>query len=202
MSSHFQLLQPSTYLPTYTFHVTIGLCFTSIGIWAILVVRFTLLHAVPLLAPIAGLPLYSYRILVHLLREHTRAANKLAFFASIAIAIVIRTIIIAFRATDSISNSSFLRKPISYLHINYFTSIAVIKGYSSFLQIHLLGKVYNSSPIVLSNQIRLSTLGIAFVTRTITYAFRTIELHAVGIPDQVNHFAYILVKTINGQPLT
>lgn len=155
----------------------------------------------------AGLSLYNYLILVHALQGRTRSIYRCIFWILIVAIAVVRISILVLRALEALaaptSGPASLKTPIDFLHIGYFTSIAVVDTYSSMFLIRFLLEAYWSAPapsptrsvyIVLlwSAEMRLSSLCFISITRAATYPFHVVAYHAVSVPNQIERFAYTL----------
>lgn len=79
-----------------------------------------------------ALSFYSYHILLHTLPSRSRLPYLIVFWPCIAIAIILRVVILVLRALETLHESSAFKSPISFLHIGYFTVMAVIETYSAF----------------------------------------------------------------------
>ncbi|GJP89799.1 putative Tyrosyl-tRNA synthetase [Aspergillus niger] len=151
----------------------------------------------------AGLPLYSYQILVHMLHGRARCFYKSTFWTALSMVVVIRVAIATMRAIQILDGSVPLTRAINFLHIGYFSSIAIAETYSSVLLIGFLRKAYRTALIVSSmrpvlryllwsTEVRLSGLCLVGIVRAATYPFQLVEQHAVNIPNQIDRFVYSL----------
>jgi hypothetical protein len=92
--------------------------------------------------------------------------------------------------------------PIDHLHIGYFLGIAAVEGLSSFLLRKFFSarstsrdidsKVGLFSYLMCSTELRVSTLMLIGITRTITYSFQTTARSATRPSRQVDRFVVVL----------
>ncbi|KAK1146810.1 hypothetical protein N8T08_002571 [Aspergillus melleus] len=132
----------------------------------------------------AGLSFYSYQILSHTLRDLSRVIFLIFFWLLMLAILALRLAILATRLLDIQSSSSkSLQYRISYLHVGYFATIALIESWSSFFLIRLLHKARDLSPKVSSTrsvfryllrttELRLASLCAVGVTRAVTYSWQ------------------------------
>lgn len=149
------------------------------------------------------MPLYSYQILVHMLHGRARCFYKSTFWTALGMVVVIRVAIATMRAIQILDGSVPLTRAINFLHIGYFSSIAIAETYSSVLLIGFLRKAYRTALIVSSmrpvlryllwsTEVRLSGLCLVGIVGAATYPFQLVEQHAVNIPNQIDRFVYSL----------
>ncbi|KAE8361795.1 hypothetical protein BDV27DRAFT_147522 [Aspergillus caelatus] len=157
----------------------------------------------------AGLSFYSYQILLHTLRDSTRVLFlSLFWFFMVAIG-SIRMAILASRVLEiteegvSSHSAGPLQHRIDYLHVGYFTTIALVETCSSFFLIRLLHKAYRASPKVSSTRLvfrymlrttemRVASLCIIGITRAVTYSLQATSQTATTVAGQFDRFAYTM----------
>lgn len=148
-----------------------------------------------------ALSFYSYQILLHTLPNRSRLPYLIVFWPCIAIAIILRVAILVLRAYETLHESSAFKSSISFLHIGYFTIMAVVETYSSFFLLRFFLKAYRTVPIssrtryllrylLRSTELRVASLALIGITRAAAYPFQVTEQHAVNIPNQIDRLVY------------
>ncbi|KAH8430950.1 uncharacterized protein LDX57_008613 [Aspergillus melleus] len=150
----------------------------------------------------AGLSFYSYQILSHTLRDRSRVIFLIIFWLFMLAILALRLVILTTRLLDIQSSSSqSLQHRISYLHVGYFVTIALVESWSSFFLIRLLHKARDLSPKVSSTrsvfryllrttELRLASLCAVGVTRAVTYSWQVTAQSAVSVPGELDRFVY------------
>ncbi|PLB49787.1 hypothetical protein P170DRAFT_447377 [Aspergillus steynii IBT 23096] len=154
----------------------------------------------------AGLSFYSYQILTHTLHNSARTSFLLIFWSLMLLILGLRLAILVSRILDlqtpsNTKPSTLNQHRISYLHVGYFVSIALVESWSSFFLIRLLNSARDLSPKVSSTrevfryllrttEIRVASLAAVGVTRAITYSWQVTAQSAVSVQGEVDRFVY------------
>jgi hypothetical protein len=150
----------------------------------------------------AGLSFYSYQILVHTLKNRALLIFRTIFWSLMTCIVGIRIAIAATRAVEIATNEP-LQQRVDYLHVGYFTAIALVETSSAVFLIRLLRDAYVMSPwsspthhlfrhLLQSTEIRLASLCCIGILRAVTFSLRTSAQSATTIPGEVDRFAYTL----------
>jgi hypothetical protein len=146
---------------------------------------------------------YSYQILTRVLVNRDRKVFLCLFWFMMLVITALRAVILISRVMDNLNGNIDLEDRINHLHVGYFTSIAVVETISAFylLQVFAAAKassagVYSKSSLfhhlMRSTEIRVATLSLVGITRSITYSFQTTAQSATSVASQVDRFAYTL----------
>lgn len=146
---------------------------------------------------------YSYQILIVVLVHRERAVFLLCFWLLMVLILGIRITIIISRVLDNLEGTIQYQYRIDHLHVGYFASIAIMESISSLflLRIFLTAKRESSVPqskrnlfqhLIRSTEIRLASLGLVGITRTVTYTFQVTAQSAKSSVNEVDRFAYTL----------
>ncbi|KAL4801765.1 hypothetical protein BDV18DRAFT_69690 [Aspergillus unguis] len=156
-----------------------------------------------------GLSFYSYQILVHTLRDTTRVLFLCVFWFFLSTISGIRLTILVYRVLDTASGKVTLvsagpyQHKIGYLHVGYFTTIALVETWSSIFLIRLLRNAYKVSPkisstrhvfryLLRSTEVRVASLCFIGITRAVTYSSQVTSQSATTVAGQVDRFAYTM----------
>ncbi|KAL4955484.1 hypothetical protein BDW69DRAFT_204481 [Aspergillus filifer] len=160
----------------------------------------------------AGLSFFSYQILVHTLRDISRIIFLAVFWFFIIAISSIRMTILVYRILDiasgpndihSLQEEGPYQHQIGYLHVGFFTSIALVETWSSFFLIRLLHNAYRVSPkisstkyvfrfILRTTEIRVASLCFIGITRAVTYSSQVTSQSATTVAGQLDRFAYTM----------
>jgi hypothetical protein len=155
----------------------------------------------------AGMSFYSYQILIRVLNHRSRLVFLCIFWLIMVVIVGIRTAIVVSRAMQLLAVdadvATALQTRVNRLHIGYFTSIAVVELVSAGYLLRIFSAAKQASAIAFrknslfrqlmrSTEIRLATLAVVGVTRSITYSFQSSLQAATSTPSQVDRFAYTL----------
>ncbi|KAL4904222.1 hypothetical protein BDW74DRAFT_168621 [Aspergillus multicolor] len=157
----------------------------------------------------AGLSFYSYQILVHTLRNKARVIFLCIFWFFLVAIASFRITILVYRILDIASGANTIHSggpyqhQIGYLHVGYFTTIALVETWSSIFLIRLLHNAYQVSPKVSSTrfifryllrttEIRVASLCFIGITRAVTYSSQVTSQSATTVAGQVDRFAYTM----------
>ncbi|KAL4757206.1 uncharacterized protein BDW70DRAFT_153527 [Aspergillus foveolatus] len=157
----------------------------------------------------AGLSFYSYQILVHTLRGTARTIFLCIFWFLLVAIISLRMTILVYRilnivsGVDTVHSGGPYQHQIGYLHVGYFTTIALVETWSSFFLIRLLHNAYRVSPKISSTrlifryllrttEIRVASLCFIGITRAVTYSSQVTSQSATTVAGQIDRFAYTM----------
>ena len=123
--------------------------------------------------------------------------------------VAFRTAILSQRVLDILSSSTARQFLLNELHIGYFGSLALVETVSAFflLRIFIQGKRQTRilpsgsslfKQLILSTEVRVSSLAIIGIGRTITYHFHTTAQSATNLAGQLDRF---LTTCVNYFPL-
>lgn len=151
----------------------------------------------------AGLSLYSYQILIRLLRGKDRKIFIIAYWALIFIIALFKTLIAVARVQDILGDSVSRVDLIDHLHVGYFVGIALVEAFSSYFllrkfftarkeSVQVDSKVGLFSYLTRSTEIRLAALTLIGITRSITYSFQTTTQTATTVSGQLDRFVTTL----------
>ncbi|KAJ5363639.1 uncharacterized protein N7496_009352 [Penicillium cataractarum] len=150
----------------------------------------------------AGLSFYSYQILVHTLKDRAIIIFRTIFWSLMTCIVAIRIAIAATRAVE-IATGDPLQHRVDYLHVGYFTAIALVETSSAAFLIRLLRDAYGMSPwssptqdlfrhLLQSTEIRLASLCCIGILRAVTFSLRTTAQSATTVAGEFDRFAYTL----------
>ncbi|KAJ5484058.1 hypothetical protein N7539_005854 [Penicillium diatomitis] len=150
----------------------------------------------------AGLSFYSYQILVHTLKDRAFLIFRAIFWSLMTCIIALRITIAATRAVELATNQPFQTR-VDYLHLGYFTAIALVEVSSATFLIRLLRDAYGTSPwssptrgvfrhLLQSTEIRLASLSCIGILRAVTYSLQTTAQSATTVAGEFDRFAYTL----------
>lgn len=116
--------------------------------------------------------------------------------------IAIRIAIASTRAIEMATDKP-LQQRVDYLHVGYFTAIALVETSSALFLIRLLRDAYRMSPwtsptrdlfrhLLQSTEIRLASLCCIGILRAVTFSLRTTAQSATNVASQFDRFAYTL----------
>ncbi|KAL4772235.1 hypothetical protein BDW60DRAFT_216616 [Aspergillus nidulans var. acristatus] len=157
----------------------------------------------------AGLSFYSYQILVHTLRGTARTIFLCIFWCLLVAITSLRITILVYRilnivsGVDTVHSGGPYQHQIGYLHVGYFTTIALVETWSSFFLIRLLHNAYRVSPKISSTrlifryllrttEIRVASLCFIGITRAVTYSSQVTSQSATTVAGQIDRFAYTM----------
>lgn len=116
--------------------------------------------------------------------------------------VAIRIAIAATRAVQIATNEPSQQR-VDYLHVGYFTAIALVETTSAAFLIRLLRDAYVTSPwsspthdlfrhLLQSTEIRLASLCCIGILRAVTSSLRTTAQSATTVAGEIDRFAYTL----------
>jgi hypothetical protein len=146
---------------------------------------------------------YSYLILIRVLKHRDRLVFMLLFWGIMLVILILRCLILASRARDILTGTSAQQDLISRLHIGYFTAIAVVEIVSSYFLLRVFAVARTTSAelsskislfhyLMRSTEIRLASLALIGITRSVTYSFQTTAQAATSIAGQVDRFVFCM----------
>ena len=147
----------------------------------------------------AGLSFYSYIILRRFLRGKQRIIFLVLFWTLMAAIVSFRMAILVTRAEDLLSGSNHQQSLINHLHNGYFASIAIVEVVSSVFLLRIFAEGKQSSAVlstgsslfkqvIMSTEIRVSSLALIGVGRAITYSFQAQAQSATSVASQLDRF--------------
>ncbi|KAM5351214.1 hypothetical protein ACJ41O_003937 [Fusarium nematophilum] len=152
----------------------------------------------------AGLTMYSYIILRHVLSGTRRRVFVALFWALMLLLAATRVFIVIFRVQFILNDDETHRITVNYLHIGYFGFMAVLECVSAYFLITILTSVKASSLqaalkvglfryLTRSTEVRVAILAVQGVFRTFTHSFQTPGQQAKNVASQLDRFAYALL---------
>ena len=139
---------------------------------------------------------------MHTLKGRALPTFRAIFWTLVTSIIAIRITIASTRAVEIATNEPLQRR-VDYLHVGYFTAIAVVETVSAIFLIRLLRDAYRMSPwtsptrdlfrhLLQSTEIRLASLCCIGILRAVTFSLRTTAQSASNTAGQFDRFAYTL----------
>ncbi|RBR26851.1 uncharacterized protein FIESC28_00432 [Fusarium coffeatum] len=150
-----------------------------------------------------SLLLYSYIILERVLRPTQWRIFSIVFWALMGLTAISRVFIAVYRAKFLIEGVHEYEVIINYLHIGYFTFMAISECLSAYFLVVIFASAKNSSMnaalkvgllryLTRSTEMRVAFLALIGVVRTIIHPFQTPGQKAVNIASQLDRFLYAL----------
>ncbi|OHF02250.1 hypothetical protein CORC01_02530 [Colletotrichum orchidophilum] len=153
----------------------------------------------------AGISFYSYVMLTHLLTGRSRKIYLTVFWILIAGITALRGTILIARLNDLYNvNNNTASKIIDWAHVGYFVLLAILECLSAFYLLRKFASTKKRSlraalnislwgHLMRSTEIRVSSLALIGVTRSITYSFHPSLLNTTDTtPMQIDRFVYTL----------
>ncbi|KAF4776050.1 hypothetical protein HER10_EVM0003150 [Colletotrichum scovillei] len=138
----------------------------------------------------AGLPFYSYIILRNILRGTRRKIFTTVFWLALFAVLVVRVLIIVFRVEHILRADGSLQSLINGLHIGYFCPLAMTECVSAYFLLGAFAEARAASAqaglrigfvryLVRSTEVRLATLAVTGVMRTVTHSLNISQSNPV-----------------------
>ncbi|GKU07921.1 hypothetical protein FLAG1_10776 [Fusarium langsethiae] len=151
----------------------------------------------------ASLLLYSYIILQRVLRPRQWRLFSIIFWGLMVCTAISRIFIAIYRAKFLIEGVHEYEVIINYLHIGYFTFMAISECLSAYFLVVIFASAKTSSMsaalkvgllryLTRSTEMRVAFLALIGVVRTIIHPFQTPGQKAVNIASQLDRFLYAL----------
>ncbi|KAF5565884.1 hypothetical protein FNAPI_1433 [Fusarium napiforme] len=151
----------------------------------------------------ASLLLYSYIILQRVLRPKQWRVFSIIFWTLMVLTAISRVFIAIYRAKFLIEGVAEFEVIINYLHIGYFTFMAISECLSAYFLVVIFASAKTASMsaalkvgllryLTRSTEIRVAFLAVLGVVRTIIHPFQTPGQKAVNIASQLDRFLYAL----------
>ncbi|KAH6869327.1 hypothetical protein B0T10DRAFT_523821 [Thelonectria olida] len=152
----------------------------------------------------AGLLMYSYIILRHVLYGTRRYVFIWLFWFLMIAIVVVRCFIILFRARYILHDDMTKRVIVDDLHIGYFGFMAVLECLSAYFLIARLTSVKKTSlqaglgvgifrSLTRSTEVRVAILAVQGILRTITHSLQVPGQQATNLANQLDRFMYALL---------
>ncbi|KAF5024524.1 hypothetical protein F66182_3464 [Fusarium sp. NRRL 66182] len=150
-----------------------------------------------------SLLLYSYIILQRVLRPRQWRVFSTLFWALMALTAISRVFIAIYRVRFLIEGVDEHEVTINYLHIGYFTFMAISECLSAYFLVVIFASAKNTSIgaalkvgllryLTRSTEMRVAFLALIGVLRTIIHPFQTPGQKAVNVTSQLDRFLYAL----------
>ncbi|KAK6223401.1 hypothetical protein LQW54_000519 [Pestalotiopsis sp. IQ-011] len=150
-----------------------------------------------------GISFYGYAILVRLLNRHSRAAFQTIFWAIVLVITAIRAAILVGRVKITLVPDSDFQRVVNYLHVGYFTFIALLECVSAFFLLREFSSARRASKdaalsgsllhhLMRGTEMRVASLALVGISRAIAYIFNQSLPQATTTAGQVDRFFYTL----------
>ncbi|KAF4978177.1 hypothetical protein FZEAL_5422 [Fusarium zealandicum] len=151
----------------------------------------------------ASMLLYSYMILRRILRGRQWHVFSAVFWILIVLTAITRVLIGIYRVRFILENDKRHEIVINYLHIGYFTFMAISECLSAYFLIAIFASAKDTSLdaalkvgllryLTRSTEIRVAFLAILGVARTIIHPFQVAGQRAENVASQLDRFLYAL----------
>ncbi|KAH7136964.1 hypothetical protein B0J13DRAFT_506762 [Dactylonectria estremocensis] len=149
----------------------------------------------------AGLLFYSYMILARVLRGIRWRVFAGLFWVLTLGVIVTRVAIAVYRVRSILDDNHQLQVIINYLHISYFSLMAILECISAYFLITIFTNARDTSfqaamkiglfrYLTRSTEVRVGILAVQGILRAITHSFQTPGQRADNIASQLDRFLY------------
>lgn len=147
--------------------------------------------------------MYSYQILIRILRYPQRRIFIVVYWCLIGSAAIFRLFIGIYRVRGIILDTTDYVRLVGRLHIGFFISIALAEILSSYFLLRKLFSARNGSRevtmrqglfkyLMRSTEIRITLLALIGVSRSVTYSFQTTAQTATSPWGEVDRFVVVL----------
>lgn len=152
-----------------------------------------------------GLSFYSYFILTNLLKHNARRIFLALFWTLVAAVVAVRIVITTARAMWFLTEDNHLNTIVMKVHHAYFLLIFSLEALSAFFLLRSFTSARRASSqvpdraftlrllvqqLILSTELRLTTLCLIGISRAILYIFRETPQSATNIATQIDRFVY------------
>lgn len=146
---------------------------------------------------------YSYLILRRVLRGTRRKVFTIIFWLIILGVFATRVVIAVFRIESILSDAYSIQVTINYLHISYFSLMAILECISAYYLLDVFRTAKRTSMemavkvgifryLTRSTEFRVAILAVQGIFRTFTHSFQTPGQKAENLASQLDRFAYTL----------
>ncbi|ETS80650.1 hypothetical protein PFICI_08179 [Pestalotiopsis fici W106-1] len=150
-----------------------------------------------------GVSFYSYAILIKLLKSRSRMVFCILFWTVVSAIITVRLVILVGRIKIIQDPDTKYQQSVNYLHVGYFSLIAVLECLSAFFLLRKFASAQRASidtllntsllqHLMRSTETRVASLALLGISRAITYAFCPSLPQALTTAGQVDRFIYTL----------
>ncbi|KAF2993647.1 hypothetical protein E8E14_001364 [Neopestalotiopsis sp. 37M] len=150
-----------------------------------------------------GISFYGYAILIRLLNRQSRAAFQTIFWAIALAVAAIRAAILVGRIKITLVPDSDFSKIVNYLHVGYFTLIALLECISAYFLLREFSSARRASKdaalsgsllqhLMRGTETRVASLALVGISRAIAYIFNQSLPQALSTAGQVDRFFYTL----------
>ncbi|KAH7110411.1 hypothetical protein B0J13DRAFT_661993 [Dactylonectria estremocensis] len=151
----------------------------------------------------AGLLFYGFLILRRILQRIRWQVFSGLFWLFMIGIVITRVCIAAYRLRAILEDNSRFQPIINYLHVTYFTLIAILECISAYFLIAVFASHTNISfkaaksiglfrYLMRSTEVRVGILAVQGIARAIAHAFQTVGLHAENVASQLGRFLYAI----------
>ncbi|KPM42933.1 hypothetical protein AK830_g3598 [Neonectria ditissima] len=151
----------------------------------------------------AGLLFYSYMILQRVLRGVRWRVFAGLFWLLMIGVVITRAVIGVYRVRSILDDNHSLQVIINYLHISYFSFMAILECISAYFLIAVFASARDTSfqaamkiglfrYLTRSTEVRVGILAVQGILRAITHSFQTPGQRADNIASQLDRFLYTI----------
>ncbi|KAK7415551.1 hypothetical protein QQX98_005797 [Neonectria punicea] len=151
----------------------------------------------------AGLLFYSYMILQRVLRGIRWRVFAGLFWILLLGVVVTRVVIGVYRVRSILDDNHSLQVTINFLHISYFSLMAILECISAYFLIAVFASARDTSfqaamkiglfrYLTRSTEVRVGILAVQGILRAITHSFQTPGQRADNIASQLDRFLYTI----------
>ncbi|KAI1864132.1 uncharacterized protein JN550_009152 [Neoarthrinium moseri] len=150
-----------------------------------------------------GISFYSYAILIKLLSHRSRLVFIISFWTIVAAIVVLRLFIMIGRIKIILSPDTEFQRSVNYLHVGYFSLIALLECLSAFFLLREFASARRASidaslstsllqHLMRGTETRVASLALIGVSRAITYVFCPSLPQALTTAGQIDRFIYTM----------
>lgn len=155
----------------------------------------------------AGLPFYSYLILIRILRPRSKAVFLVLFWSFMTGVVVSRMLILVFRMqTWQMTDPAPKQALVNQLHLGFFISLALCESSSSFFLMRSFLEARKNATtfvhqgsivvqLIRNTEMRVAVLALVGISRAVTHSLLVETPATNGIPAQLDRFVYCLECT-------
>ncbi|KAH6651646.1 hypothetical protein BKA67DRAFT_571487 [Truncatella angustata] len=151
-----------------------------------------------------GISFYSYAILIRLLTRRSRTVFMVLFWVMVFGIAVLRMVILVGRIKIILDPGSGFLKVVNYLHVGYFSLIALLECTSAFFLLREFASARKASKdaalsgsallqhLMRGTETRVASLALIGISRAVAYIFNQSLPQALTTAGQVDRFVYTL----------
>lgn len=150
-----------------------------------------------------GISFYSYAILTRLLARRSRTVFMALFWVFVFGIAILRMLILVGRIKIILFPGSDFLRIVNYLHVGYFSLIALLECMSAFFLLREFASARRASKdaalsvgllqhLMRGTETRVASLALIGISRAVAYIFNESLPQALTTPGQVDRFVYTL----------